>query len=233
MKIRFIAILTAAMLLMMGVCAAAEGTLTVSGVGAVNVDADTATVSLGIRVIAEDVISTQSLANERANAIIDGLEAMGIGREAINTNGIGIYPNFDYSGSEERITGYTAYNNIYITLTDVERVGEVIDAAFAAGANSLDYVEYAARDTEEAADKALVLAVGSAKEKAQVLADAAGVKLGAILQISDTQDTGYVDNNMRMYAKTEEADDAGAGTTVLASKQSVTANITVTFAIAE
>ena len=115
-------------------------------------------------------------------------------------------------------------------MPDVDKVGSYIDAAFAAGANSLDYVEFTAKDTAEASDKALALAVESAKQKAKVLAEAAGVELGEILQINDGANFGYDVN--AAYARAEEAD-AGSGTTVLAAKQSVTANVTITFAIGQ
>ena len=78
--------------------------------------------------------------------------------------------------------------------------------------------------------QALALAVESAKQKAKVLAEAAGVELGEILQINDGANFGYDVN--AAYARAEEAD-AGSGTTVLAAKQSVTANVTITFAIGQ
>ena len=74
------------------------------------------------------------------------------------------------------------------------------------------------------------MAVENAKEKAGVLAEAAGVKLGGITEIRETGSNGYEVNTM--YAKSEEAD-MGSGTEVLASKQSVTAAVSVTFAIGE
>ncbi len=228
---RVIAIALAALMLLAGVAALAENTLTVNGVGVVHVDADTAGFSLGVRVVGSDVMTAQSQVNERVDAVIAAMKAAGVADDAISTNGIGIYPNYDYSSNgEEQIIGYNAYNNIYVSVPDVDKVGSYIDAAFAAGANSLDYVEFTAKDTAEASDKALALAVESAKQKAKVLAEAAGVELGEILQINDGANFGYDVN--AAYARAEEAD-AGSGTTVLAAKQSVTANVTITFAIGQ
>lgn len=228
---RVIAIALAALMLLAGVAALAENTLTVNGVGVVHVDADTAGFSLGVRVVGSDVMTAQSQVNERVDAVIAAMKAAGVADDAISTNGIGIYPNYDYSSNgEEQIIGYNAYNNIYVSVPDVDKVGSYIDAAFAAGANSLDYVEFTAKDTAEASDKALALAVESAKQKAKVLAEAAGVELGEILQINDGANVGYDVN--AAYARAEEAD-AGSGTTVLAAKQSVTANVTITFAIGQ
>ena len=225
---RIIVLLIAAAMLAMGLGACAEATLTVQGVGAVNVDADRATVCLGVREIAEEVIAAQAAVNSRIESVVSALEAIGIGKDNINTNGIGIYPNYDYS-DYERITGYSASNSLNITVTDVERVGEVIDAAFAAGANSLDYVDFTATDTAEASDRALALAVESAMAKARVLAKASGVTLGQIIEIRDASDYSYDYN--APYARTEETKDMGAGTLVMASGQKVTACVSITFAI--
>ena len=51
------AIILAAALLLMGACALAEGTdLTVQGTGTVLLDADRATISVGVREVTKDVI---------------------------------------------------------------------------------------------------------------------------------------------------------------------------------
>ena len=61
------------------------------------------------------------------------------------------------------------------------------------------------------------------------LADAAGVKLGGILEIRDSADTGF--DGSGIYAKNAVAEEAAAGTSVLASKQTVSATVSITFAL--
>ena len=63
-----------------------------------------------------------------------------------------------------------------------------------------------------------------------MLAEAAGVKLGDILDIRDSNDTGYYANES--FALTEE-DAGGKDTKVLASQQSVNAVITITYALSD
>ena len=221
-----------ALALLCGAGALAETTITVQGVGAVRVDADRVSISLGVREVASDVMSAQGAVNEKIAKVIDALKDMGVGADAISTNGIGIYPNYSYDSYSdgETITGYTAYNNIYLTLKDVNNSGAYIDAAFAAGANSLDYVEFSAAETDEAAEQALALAVTNASEKAKVLAEAAGLTLGDVLEIREGGDSYY--DSTALYAKNESTE-ADAGTDVLASKQTVSATVTVTFAAGE
>ena len=222
-----LAVLTA-LALMMCAGALAEGTLTTRGVGVVLVDADHASISMGVRENAPDVMTAQSVVNEKVEAMVAALTAMGVRDDAITTGSIGIYPNYSYDDDgDECIGGYCAYNDLVIQLSDVDSVGAVIDAAFAAGANSLDYVEYSAADTGEAADQALALAVESATHKAEALAAAAGMQLGEIRQIVEGGDNGYVYDD-GLAARSE---DAGAGTQVRSSKQKVQAVVTITFAI--
>jgi len=226
---RVIAIILAVLMVLAAPAALAEGTIVVQGVGSVKVKSNRAGICLGVRETDRELSAAQSRVNEKIAAIVDALKGMGLAEEAITTNGIGIYPNYNYD-ENETISGYTASNTLYVSVADVDNTGAYIDAAFAAGANSLDYVEFSAVETDEAAAKALQLAVDSAREKAQVLADAAGVKLGGILEIRDVDSPGFVSGDF--YAKTTEAEaDAGAGTGVLAGMQSVVATVSITFAL--
>ncbi len=215
------------MLVLLSVGALAEGTLTTQGVGVVMVNADRATISLDVRETAVDVQTAQTAVNEKMNAVIEAMREAGVAEGDLATNGIGIYANYDYSMGEE-LTGYTAYNSVVVTVADVDNVGAYIDAAFAAGANGLDYVQFFAVDTAEAADQALALAVEDARHKAGVLADAAGVKLGELREIRNALTDSYIPDNG--FATKAEAD-AGAGTPVLASRQQVSASVTLVFDI--
>lgn len=213
-------------LLLIGTCAMAERTLTVQGTGIVSVPADRVNVNLGVREVAPDVLTAQNTVNARIDAVIEALNGMGDTVLSISTNGLGIYPNYSYD-EVESISGYTAYNTLCVTLGDADAAGACIDAAFAAGANSLDYVEFTAQDTAEAAEQALELAVQAARKKAEVLAGAAGVTLGAALQITDGSNSGFYDSGAGAV-RTEEAD---ASTKLIASSQQVMATVTITYAI--
>ena len=226
---KVLAILVAMAMLLAAPAAMAQSTITVQGLGSVMVKSDRAGICLGVRETDKELMAAQNRVNEKIAAIIEALKAMDVAEEAISTNGIGIYPNYNYDENDS-ISGYTASNTLYVTVADVANTGAYIDAAFAAGANSLDYVEFSAVETEEAAARALQLAVESAKAKAQVLADAAGLKLGEILEIRDNADSGFVNGNYYAKATTEEAD-AGAGTGVLAGMQNVSATVNITFAL--
>ena len=228
---RIMALMMALALALLGASALAEdGTLTVEGVGVVNVDADRATVSLSVRELGPDVMTAQGAVNSKMDAVIEALKEAGLATDAMSTGGIGIYPNYDYSDDAEKIVGYTAYNSLVFTVGDVDAVGTYIDAAFAAGANGLDYVEFSAAETGEAGDRALNLAVQSARKKAETMAAAAGVELGKIVEIRDKTEAGYAPVNA--FATSEDAG-KGTATQLLPAKQQVSACVYITFEISD
>lgn len=207
--------------------ALAEGTLTVQGMGVVTVDADRASISLGVRESAKDVMTAQAAVNAKMEAVIAALQDAGAEDGAIATGSIGIYANYDYDDGEQ-LADYTAYNSVVVTVKDVDRVGALIDAAFAAGANELDYVQFYALYTAEASDEALALAVQAAQERAGTLAAAAGVELGELLEIRDDSTGSYTMDDAFARAK---AEDSGTGAVVLPSQQQVCASVTLVYAV--
>lgn len=213
-------------------CALAEGAvLTVQGSGAVTLNADKATVALGIRKYAPEVRDVQQAVNRDMEAVIAVLMEAGVQKEELFTSSIGIYPEYNYDTVDDeeynRIRGYSASNSITFVTDDIENVGALIDIAFDAGANTLDDVSFSASDTREASNEALRLAIGDARAKAEVMAEAAGMALGGVVSISEG--SGYSYTAPALFDKDVVAESEGAATRVIASRQSVTASVTVQF----
>ena len=212
-------------LLMIALPAMAEADLTVQGTATVLMDADRATIRVGVRDNATEVLEAQRSVNARIDAIVEALCAKGIAREDISTDSIGIYPNYDYSGETERITGYTAFNTISAVTADIENAGQYIDAAFEAGANTLDGVIFSASDTQDAYNQALAQAYANALSKAGALSAAMGMKLGDVDAVREGASGGY--SGPVLYAKAEST--AADSTRVLASQLQISATVEVEF----
>lgn len=234
MKRLFALVLILAMLLC--VPALAEPTvLRVHGTGIVNVTANDAKVILGVRETAQDVRVAQATVNEKINAIYEALIAAGIEKKDIGTESLYIYANYDYSSQEEKVTGYTATNTIAITTDQLERIGEYIDIAFEAGANTLDTVNFSAPGNEDAQREALELAVQNAFERAEIIAKAAGMKIDAVTLMDETQEDHYYNpiigakySNARV-----EAAAADQSTLVQASTLQISTSIIVEFELSK
>ena len=114
---------------------------------------------------------------------------------------------------------------------DIENIGTYIDIAFAAGANTFDSISFSVKDDSAARKEALELAVQNAREKAEVIAMAAGKQLGEIEQISEAsyQEYSYESNDGANIAYAKEAAAAGVETTVRAAQVSVSAKVEISY----
>ena len=221
-------ILTLLVILSVPVFAFADSEITVIGTGEVLIPADEAVVSLGVSATDPEVLKAQRKANETIAAIREALIDAGVKEEDINTDYINIYAIYDYSDGGEQLKGYNANSTLAIRVTDIEAVGEVIDIAFEAGANTLNGINFSASDTTEAEAKAMKKAVENAKDKAEVLAEASGLKIRGIDEIVESSTYSFDRGMMNGFAKAT-AEDAASGTVVQAAKLAVTSSITVKF----
>lgn len=221
-------LLAVLMILTIPTLAFADSEITVTGNGEVLVPADMAVVNLGVNAMDREVLTAQAKANETIAAIRSALIEAGIAEEEINTDYINIYPRYDYSDGNEVISGYSANSTLAIRVPDIEKVGEVIDVAFEAGANNLNGIEFAATDTKEAKEKAMRAAVADAQAKAEVYADAAGLSIRGIEDIVE-QGTYSYDRGVGKVFAMEAAADSAAGTVVQAAKITVSASVSVTY----
>ena len=231
---KLVAVILSLVLICSVAASLADTKITVSGSGNVLVPADTAIVSLGITARDKDVLKAQQKANEVIAAIRAVLTENGIAPEDINTGYLNIYAMYDYTEGMEEIIAYNANSTLAIRLTDMEIVGQVIDLAFGAGANTLNGIDFSASDTDEATAEALKKAVQDARAKAEILAEAAGLKITSIVEISEGSTYSYDSGANVFRAKgIETEEDASGSTVVQAAKLQVSATISITFEAAE
>ncbi len=169
---------------------AETATLTVNGEGSVYQSPDMATINLGVTTTAETAAEALGKNSEAMNAVIERLKAAGIESKDLQTSGLSVNPNWESSssyssGSGSKLAGYVATNMLMLRVTDLEKLGPLLDASVADGANTLNGVTFGLIDPRPAVDEARKLAVVDARARAELLAEAAGVKLGPIRQIND------------------------------------------------
>ena len=162
-------------------------TVSVSGHGSVNVPPDTASVNIGVDIIKPTLDEAQEQATAQTTAVIEALEEAGIASEDIQTDFYSVNILRDYSENADptTITGFEIINQLRVTVRDTEQLGELLDAAVNAGANSIYGVTFYVDDQTAAASEARVEAVEDARTKAEELASAAGMTLGSIVAISE------------------------------------------------
>lgn len=220
--------------LLLGCGALAEAELNVTGTGTVYMQADLVSASLGVNMNGVDLEELQQQVNLTMANICTALVEAGLEEKDISTNYLYISPRYDYSGETEAIIGYSINNTLSIRTRDIEKIGAYIDAAFAAGANSFDSIEFSVVDDSEARKQALTLAVEDARAKAETIAAAAGMQLGGIKTIAEGSQQDYWYNSTSgsvQYAMTEAA--AVGGTTVRAAQVKLSAEVQVCYDLSE
>lgn len=213
--------------------AAQEGppSITVHGEGTIEVDPDRASVRLGVESQAATAREAQAETNRIAAAILAAVRDLGVPEEAIRTSRLDLFPVYAppaERGDEPQVTGYRAANTVTVELADLTRVGPVIDASIAAGANRVDGVEFGLRDTARARAEALAAAVDDAHGKAVAIAAALGVGLGGVLE---TVEGGVSAPPVPMFERMQASVVQEAPTPVSTGRVRVTASLTVRYGI--
>lgn len=160
-------------------------TLSVSGSGKAFLTPDLAYIYIGVHTEAADAAEAVAANNTQSQKLIDALRDFGINSNDIQTTNFSIWPQQQYS-PEGRQTGttYVVDNTVYVTLRDLESIGEFLDTAIANGANTINGIQFDVADRTEALSDARRDAIAQARAQAEELADAAGVTLGQIHSIS-------------------------------------------------
>lgn len=162
----------------------------VTGDSIVQAQPDTAVLSIAVVTQGKRALDAQQENATKSDAVIRALKtAAGAGAE-IKTSGYSLQPIRVYRQSQPPlITGYEARNSVTVILSDLTKVGSVIDAAAASGANDVGSISFTLRKDRPARDQALGDATREAVSKAQVIAQALN---GRIVRIVEVQEEGIM-----------------------------------------
>ena len=209
--------------------AAGIPTVSVSGHGEVSVPPDTASVTIGVDIIKPTLGEAQEEATKQATAVIDALKAAGVADKDIQTEYFSVNILRDYSENADptQITGFEIVNQLNVTVRDTDKLGDLLDAAVNAGANSIYGVNFFVEDQTAAATEARKEAVDDARKKAEELASAAGMTLGPVVSIAE----GAVPVISPVYGmgRGGGADMAQAAVPVQPGSTTVTVDVQVTY----
>ena len=146
---------------------------------------DQAFVTVAVESRAKEPRTAQRQNAESMTAVQQRIVAAGIARDALRTLGYTIQQQVDYVNGRRVPREYVARNSIEVRLDDVERVGDVLEAAVAAGANAVHSIRFELKDRAAAEREALRLAVADARARADAAAAGAGRAVDRILKIED------------------------------------------------
>ena len=165
-------------------------TLSLTGTATTTVKPDKVTVSLGIETTNKTANTALAANSKIMNKVIDTLKAAGVKDNETSTSSFSISPNYNYSQSANisarTIIGFTVSNSIQIQSTNINNTSKWIDTAIAAGANTVDRIDFILSDKklEETKNNLIKQAIESAKTKADIVASAAGMKVAGVRSIN-------------------------------------------------
>lgn len=210
---------------------AQQATLDVSATGEVNVTPDRAIVSAGV--VQQGKTAREAMINNATlmTAVFDELEAAGIPKSDITTSQLSLQPQYDYQDRRRpTIEGYEVRNTVTVKSDDIEQIGPMLDALVRAGVNNINQVQFTVKDTKAAMETARAEAIRDAKAKAEAMADAAGVNLGALISL---RESGGNNSPRPMMMRAARLEISEAVTPISAGEQSLRVTVNLTYGIEE
>lgn len=160
-------------------------TLTVNGEGVVEAEPDMAVVHLGASFDDLSAAKAYERSNRVMQQVLAAIEKAGVVEADIKTAELTLMPKIEYGPAGSKQTGFTMTHRLSVKVRDLSRLAEVIDDAAQAGANKIAGVSFGFKDADSLMSEARSKAMEVARDRAEDLADDAGVKLGKIMSVSE------------------------------------------------
>lgn len=170
---------------------------------------DMATMTFGVQTSRPTAAEASTANTEAMNAVTAKLKSLGVAEEDMQTSDYSIYQDFQYDskGNRTDVSTFTVSMNVTIKLYDMAKIGDVIDGAVAAGANSSYGIYFGLKDPNAKRAELMKEAVSDAQAKAEAMAEAAGMKLGKLVTLTDGSSSG---DDVLYRTTRAEAEEAGA-----------------------
>jgi len=161
-------------------------TMNVNGTGKAYLTPDIAYINIGVQTENKDASEAVTSNNTQVMKVTAALKAAGVAEKDIQTTNFSIYPQpkYDDKGQPTGEITYVVQNTVSVTVRDLAKIGDLLDAAVKAGANNIYGIQFDVLDKNAALTLAREEAVKNAQVAANDLAKASGVTLGPIQTIT-------------------------------------------------
>jgi uncharacterized protein YggE len=164
--------------------------IVVSGEGEAAIAPDVAILSLSVMREAKTARAALNANNDAMAAVIAAMKSSGIAERDLQTAGMQIVPRYNYpqknDGSQQpELVAYQVTNTLSVRVRDIDKTGEILDKAVTLGVNQGGNITFTNDDPSAIVAEARKKAVADSMAKAKTLAQAAGVSVGKVLEISD------------------------------------------------
>ena len=199
-------------------------TINVTGNAQVILAPDIAYISIGVHTEAPTAKEAVDSSNTQTQAVIDAIKGQGVDAKDIQTTNFSVYQQIKTGpNGENQGTYFVTDNTVYVTMRDLSKIGNILDASVAAGANNIYGITFDVNDKEKATQDGRDKAMADALAQADQLAKAAGATVGPVQSI-----TYYSSTPSPIYYDTKAvAAGVGGGGSVPISSGQLTLTVTV------
>jgi uncharacterized protein YggE len=205
-------------------------TVSVAGVGRIAGTPDTLQLQMSVESRGPDVTKALAGANQAMSKVTDSLKSHGVGTADLKTSGLGVQANYNYDNNKQTLIDYVASESLTVKLRDLNKAGEAISAAVAAGGNDarVNGVSLDLEGNTALVQQARASAFADAKAKAEQYAKLSGRELGAVSTITEQ----VQDSPVPMYSAPMAADAAKAASVPIErGSQEVSVNVQVIWSL--
>lgn len=161
-------------------------TLNLSAYGETKIAPDMATISLGVLSEAPTAAAAVQANANQMSRVIAALKKAGLEDRDIQTSNLSLNPQYVYQPNEQpKLSGYQASNQVTITVRQLNRLGQTVDAVVSAGANQVQGISFGLTDPTAAENAAREKAVQALKAKADLYARATGHQVLRLVSLSE------------------------------------------------
>lgn len=164
--------------------------VSLTGHGEVRSTPDIAFVTSGVTTQGATAAEALAANTKAMTGLFAALKEAGIESKDIQTSNFSVQPRYDFSnGQAPKLVGYDVSNNVTVKLRKVDTLGALLDKMVQSGSNQISGISFDVSKPEEAMDEARKLATQDATRKAKLYAQAMGIELGNVMQISEGSST--------------------------------------------
>lgn len=209
-------------------------TITVSGQGKAGTPPDMATIRTGVATTAPTAKEALAANNRAMEKVMGVLKNRNIASKDIQTSGFSVYPEYRRQNGprterKSEIIGYRVSNNVSVKVRNLPRLGEILDGLVQAGSNQVSGVTFGIADPRAITNSARKNAIDDARGRAELYAQATGVKVGKVISISEQAIQPPRPMFQARMAMAEMADSVPMAT----GEQQVTASVNVMYELVD
>jgi len=161
-------------------------TISVRANAIVKVQPETAYFEVGVLTQHKSAAEAQQMADRVIGRIMKALQEKGMDRKDLATSVCNLRPSYADDRDRRTIIGYHGDNFVTVNVRELSRLGELIDACMAVGATNIGQVEFRVEDIRSYRKQGREMAVKNARERAEQIAAAMGVKIVRVRSIDET-----------------------------------------------